>query len=316
MVSTRRLAAAAVCCLGVGGAWGGRAGGAARPSAFAAPAGGVDCWRRPLPARPFLSGHNSPAIGCGTPGTRPRLCVRAGAPRAGGLKAAGRPEGGGDDDIFGQDFPSYNNVNDVPASDGAPKFAERGSKAQGPGSVFEAGAFGGAARRAPPSLREEDLTEGLKERVYYVMLDAFDNYPPQEVSRMLDLLWAAGPDAGPTKTSLRQLVQLTSEVEGIAEASRARSAVPGSQFEDLLDALQVARSRVRMNAKDADMYDPQTTMGFLKGLSDDAEAGAGFWDAWGFGGAGGSEEQSSEEQSSEAKSSKGATREGAWWWPF
>ena len=221
MVSTRRLAAAAVCCLGVGGAWGGRAGGAARPSAFAAPAGGVDCWRRPLPARPFLSGHNSPAIGCGTPGTRPRLCVRAGAPRAGGLKAAGRPEGGGDDDIFGQDFPSYNNVNDVPASDGAPKFAERGSKAQGPGSVFEAGAFGGAARRAPPSLREEDLTEGLKERVYYVMLDAFDNYPPQEVSRMLDLLWAAGPDAGPTKTSLRQLVQLTSEVEGIAEASRA-----------------------------------------------------------------------------------------------
>ena len=298
----------AVCCFGVaGGAWGGRAGGAARPSAFAAPlplAVGVDCWRRALPARP---------------GTRPRLCVRAGAlnpPRAGGLKAAGRPEGGGDDDIFGQDFPSYNNVNDVPASDGAPKFAERGSKAQGPGSVFEAGAFGGAARRAPPSLREEDLTEGLKERVYYVMLDAFDNYPPQEVSRMLDLLWAAGPDAGPTKTSLRQLVQLTSEVEGIAEASRARSAVPGSQFEDLLDALQVARSRVRMNAKDADMYDPQTTMGFLKGLSDDAEAGAGFWDAWGFGGAGGSEEQSSEEQSSEAKSSKGATREGAWWWPF
>ena len=57
-------------------------------------------------------------------------------------------------------------------------------------------------------------------------------------------------------------------------------------------------------------------MGFLKGLSDDAEAGAGFWDAWGFGGAGGSEVQSSEEQSSEAKSSKGATREGARWWPF
>ncbi len=177
-----RLAAAALCSLGVaGGVWGGSAGGAARPSAFAGPSplvGGGVCWRRPLTA---------------PPDTRP--CLWVPPPRAGGLKAAGRPEGGGDDDIFGQDFPSYNNVNDVPASDGAPQFAEKVS-------VFESGAFGGAAtRRAPPSLREEDLTEGLKERVYYVMLDAFDNYPPQEVSRMLDLLWAAGPDAGPTKTS-------------------------------------------------------------------------------------------------------------------
>ena len=45
----------------------------------------------------------------------------------------------------------------------------------------------------------------------------------------------------------------------------------GSQYEDLLDALRVARSRVRMNAKDADMYDPQSLMGFLRKLGTDSE---------------------------------------------
>ena len=33
--------------------------------------------------------------------------------------------------------------------------------------------------------------------------------------------------AGPTRTSLRQLVQLTAEVESIAADSRARSQIPG-----------------------------------------------------------------------------------------
>jgi len=41
-------------------------------------------------------------------------------------------------------------------------------------------------------LTEQDMTDELKERVYYVMLDALDNYPPEEVGRMLDLLWEAG----------------------------------------------------------------------------------------------------------------------------
>jgi len=77
---------------------------------------------------------------------------------------------------------------------------------------------------------DDDESSGL--RHCFLFSGLVENYFPregaleacaarQEVSRMLDLLWAAGPDAGPTKTSLRQLVQLTSEVEGIAEASRA-----------------------------------------------------------------------------------------------
>jgi hypothetical protein len=142
------------------------------------------------------------------------------APRIGLLSGA-RSD---DDDVFGEDFPRYNNVpdHDVSASDGAPQITDK----KGPSGAL-GGAFGGVARRSPPALSEDDMTEGLKERVYHVMLDAFDNYPPQEVSRMLDLLWAAGPDAGPTQNSVRQLVQLTAEVEAIAKASRDRSAIPG-----------------------------------------------------------------------------------------
>ena len=138
-----------------------------------------------------------------------------------GLRAGARS----DDDVFGEDFPSYHSVpdEDVSASDGAPQFTGK----RGPSGALEWGAFVGVARRSPPALSEDDMTEGLKERVYYVMLDAFDNYPPQEVSRMLDLLWAAGPNAGPSQNSVRQLVQLTAEVEAIAKASRDRSAIPG-----------------------------------------------------------------------------------------
>ena len=139
------------------------------------------------------------------------------------LRAKG-PREEEEEGIFGGDFPSYNNVEDTTASDGAPSLpTPKYSKKPG-----EDGAgFGGSARRLP-ELQEGDLTEQLKERVFYVMLDAFDNYPPQEVGRMLDLLWQAGVDAGPTKTSLRQLVLLTSEVEKIAETSRIRSDIPGA----------------------------------------------------------------------------------------
>ena len=190
-----------------------------------------------------------------------------------------------DDDIFGNDFPSYN-YNAADGTDGAPKLPKFAKKnTQGAGGGFQG--FGGVgSRRTLPSLAPEDMTEELKERVFYVMLDAFDNYPPQAVGRMLDLLWEAGPDAGPTQTSLRQLVVLTDEVERIAEESRVRSATPGAQFGDLLEALRVARSRVRMNAKDADMYDPQSVMGFLKKLGDDSESSGGMWSAWGFGAGG------------------------------
>ena len=140
------------------------------------------------------------------------------------LRASG---GSNDDDILGQDFPRYNNVpeNDESSVDGAPRFIEKkgSSSAESSGWEFD----GVASKRKLPSFTEEDMSEGLKERIFYVMLDAFDNYPPQEVSRMLDLLWEAGPDAGPTRSSLRQLVQLTAEVEAIAEASRVRSSIPG-----------------------------------------------------------------------------------------
>lgn len=140
------------------------------------------------------------------------------------LRASGSSK---DDDILGQDFPRYNNVPEIDESsvDGAPRFIKKkgSSSTESAGWEFE----GVASKRKLPSFAEEDMSEGLKERIYYVMLDAFDNYPPQEVSRMLDLLWEAGPDAGPTRSSLRQLVQLTAEVEAIAEASRVRSAIPG-----------------------------------------------------------------------------------------
>jgi len=175
--------------------------------------------------RPFLQGVVGNVVW--SPSLRPACVSLLGirhSRRITGLLAGGRS----DDDVFGEDFPSYNNVpdDDVSALDGAPQFTGK----KGPSGALEGGAFRGVARRSPLALSEDEMTEGLKERVYYVMLDAFDNYPPQEVSRMLDLLWAAGPDAGPTQNSVRQLVQLTAEVEAIAKASRDRSAIPGEDL--------------------------------------------------------------------------------------
>jgi hypothetical protein len=102
-----------------------------------------------------------------------------------------------DDDIFGDDFPSYNYNAPDGKEDGAPKLPKFAKKTtQGAGGGFQVGFGGVGSRRTLPSLAPEDMTEELKERVFYVMLDAFDNYPPQAVGRMLDLLWEAGPDAG------------------------------------------------------------------------------------------------------------------------
>ena len=67
----------------------------------------------------------------------------------------------------------------VPA-DGVPNFTKK--KSQG---GFEVGFGGVGSRRSLPPFAEADMTEALKERVYYVMLDAFDNYPPQEVRSMM-----------------------------------------------------------------------------------------------------------------------------------
>lgn len=116
---------------------------------------------------------------------------------------------------------------------------------------------------AAPALDEEDMTEELKERVLAVMIDAFDNLNPIEVERKLEIIWSQGPDGGPNKNTLRSLVALTSQVEGIAKASRDRWNNPGADFEDLLTALQVARSRVRMYGKDAEYYDPDSFMSWM-----------------------------------------------------
>ncbi|EKX48249.1 hypothetical protein GUITHDRAFT_105853 [Guillardia theta CCMP2712] len=91
----------------------------------------------------------------------------------------------------------------------------------------------------PPDLDKSEMTEELKQRVLRVMYDAFDNYAPQEVERLLDLLWKNGPDCGPDGNSLRYLVRELTTV-----------------------------SRVRMYGKDAEMYDPNSLMGFLKQLND------------------------------------------------
>ena len=78
----------------------------------------------------------------------------------------------------------HNNVDDASVLEGVPKFSTPRKKKDG---GFEVG-FGSSS----VPLTEQDMTDELKERVYYVMLDALDNYPPQEVGRMLDLLWEAG----------------------------------------------------------------------------------------------------------------------------
>jgi hypothetical protein len=100
------------------------------------------------------------------------------------LRAAGEPKDG---DIFSEDFASYNNVDDASVFEGAPKFSTpTRTPTQKKDGGFEVG-FGSSF-----PLTEQDMTDELKERVYYVMLDALDNYPPEEVGRMLDLLWEAG----------------------------------------------------------------------------------------------------------------------------
>jgi hypothetical protein len=105
-------------------------------------------------------------------------------------------------------------------------------------------------------LRPQDLTPELQERVLRVMVDAFDNLPPPEVAAMLSALWAAGPAAGPAGDTLPRLVRLTEEVEAIEAAAIARMRGAGSAmgFEDLEDAIRVARSRVRMSGRDADYH--------------------------------------------------------------
>jgi len=65
-------------------------------------------------------------------------------------------------------------------ADGVPNFTRK-NPSQGAAPGFQVGFGGVGSRRSLPPFVEADMTEGLKERVYYVMLDAFDNYPPQEV---------------------------------------------------------------------------------------------------------------------------------------
>ena len=74
---------------------------------------------------------------------------------------AGEPKDG---DIFSEDFASYNNVDDASVFEGAPKFSTPTKKKDG---GFEVG-FG----RSSFPLTQQDMTDELKERVYYVMLDA------------------------------------------------------------------------------------------------------------------------------------------------
>ena len=74
---------------------------------------------------------------------------------------AGVPKDG---DIFSEDFASYNNVDDASVFEGAPKFSTPTKKKDG---GFEVG-FGLSSF----PLTEQDMTDELKERVYYVMLDA------------------------------------------------------------------------------------------------------------------------------------------------
>ena len=160
-------------------------------------------------------------------------------------------------------------------SDGSRSSGDEGDSSSGDDATSPLGDFpaydGGGGRDAPFRLPErrfpapgallsplllQDLTPELQERVLRVMVDAFDNLPPPEVATMLSALWAAGPAAGPAGDTLPRLVRLTEEVEAIeaAAVARARGAGGAVGFEDLEDAIRVARSRVRMSGRDADYH--------------------------------------------------------------
>ena len=133
---------------------------------------------------------------------------------------------------------------DFPAYDG-------GGGDAGAGAAFRLPPLRRSVRAGVPPLTADDMTPALRARVLRVMVDAFDNLPPQEVDAMLAALWAAGPAAGPAGDTLPRLARLTEEVEAIEAAAAARGA---GGLEDLEDAVRVARSRVRMSGRDADYY--------------------------------------------------------------
>jgi hypothetical protein len=82
--------------------------------------------------------------------------------------------------------------------------------------------------------------ESLTERVRRQLLYAFDHFQPWEIDYMSSKLWSMPEE-------LKTIIELTKELEMIEETAEER----GGWDEYLIDALRVARSRIRMYAGNA-----------------------------------------------------------------
>lgn len=136
---------------------------------------------------------------------------------------------------------------DRPASDQSawPKFGAAKKPPAAPfGGALGGGALDNVAGAPGAELTAADMEDPeLRALVRRQMVNAFDNYPPQEVEAMFARLWAAGPIK-----SVRKLV----------EAARDADAVETAYFEGAVsderagDEIRVCRSRLRMYGKDAE----------------------------------------------------------------
>eukprot|EP00307_Rebecca_sp_RCC1486_P014304 CAMPEP_0119410272 /NCGR_PEP_ID=MMETSP1335-20130426/3343_1 /TAXON_ID=259385 /ORGANISM="Chrysoculter rhomboideus, Strain RCC1486" /LENGTH=144 /DNA_ID=CAMNT_0007434769 /DNA_START=143 /DNA_END=577 /DNA_ORIENTATION=+ len=90
----------------------------------------------------------------------------------------------------------------------------------------------------------------VKARVTRALCDACDNLRPAEVALVIDVLWAAGANAGREGVSNKRLIQLTEQIEQLEGMAARGEADPYA----LGDEARTIRSRMRMYARDVKDY--------------------------------------------------------------
>ena len=96
---------------------------------------------------------------------------------------------------------------------------------------------------------DAEWTEELAALVCAQMINAFDNYPPQEVAALLDaLVEASSQQVTEAEVTLRRLAALSREMEALEEAARRGEGAP----EFLQDEASALRSQIRMYGKDGE----------------------------------------------------------------
>lgn len=113
----------------------------------------------------------------------------------------------------------------------------------------EDGTFALGSFEASDARRRMDDPD-VRSRVLRTMVDAMDNFRPNEVEEIFRRLWAAGPGAGPDGVTIPRLMQLSERMHDL-EDRYARG--EGDPYE-LGDEARFIRSRVRQYAQDARMY--------------------------------------------------------------